>query len=100
MTMGRANRTLRQPLTGKKANKNFYKGSGRSHLLGGAPLGKMTRAGGFRVQEHKVPQFVVPDLEGFHLKPYVSRRLDREVLDNVQQKVKRGPKWVARKWEY
>ncbi|KAM7451040.1 39S ribosomal protein L41 [Porites harrisoni] len=53
-------------MTGKRGNKNFYKGRGVR------PPGYHTRRGGYRIVYKKVPEFIVPDLTGFELKPYVS----------------------------
>eukprot|EP00052_Salpingoeca_macrocollata_P032177 m.5016 g.5016 ORF g.5016 m.5016 type:complete len:97 (-) comp3325_c0_seq1:19-309(-) len=52
----------------KQGNKHYYKGKG------GRSVGFHTRRGGFIVDSFKRPNFVVPDLQGFELKPYVSRR--------------------------
>lgn len=53
-------------LTSKLGPKDYYKGKGAQ------PTGVHTRKGGFRVQPEKAPDFVVPDLTGFKLKPYVA----------------------------
>ncbi|EDO31931.1 predicted protein [Nematostella vectensis] len=53
-------------LTGKKGNKNFYKGRGVR------PPGFHTRRGEYKIVQRKVPEFIVPDLSGCDLKPYVS----------------------------
>ncbi|KAK3740557.1 hypothetical protein QZH41_016100 [Actinostola sp. cb2023] len=53
-------------LTGKKGNKQFYKGRGVR------PPGYHTSKGGYKIVQRKVPEFIVPDLTGFELKPYVS----------------------------
>eukprot|EP00795_Rhopilema_esculentum_P016768 gene16768-8230_t len=45
-------------MTSKRGNKNFYKGK-------------------FVVVPKKVPEFVVPDLTGFQLKPYVAWKTPR-----------------------
>eukprot|EP01134_Creolimax_fragrantissima_P000894 CFRG0894T1 len=50
----------------KQGNKNFYKG------YGAKSSGRTTSKGVFIKQEHKIPAFVVPDLVGFELKPYVA----------------------------
>ncbi|KAL4660792.1 39S ribosomal protein L41, mitochondrial [Arapaima gigas] len=54
--------------TSKRGSKSFYKGRGAR------ATGMLTASRKFvRIQE-MVPQFVVPSLEGFKLKPYVSYR--------------------------
>ncbi|KAH8058141.1 hypothetical protein JL720_14052 [Aureococcus anophagefferens] len=55
--------TKRLPLTSKRARKGYYKG------VGSRSTGRHTSKGKFIVDERKV---VVPDLEGFALKPYVA----------------------------
>lgn len=58
----------RRVMTGKMGNKNFYKGRGVRNP------GFHTRKAGYIIAQRKVPQFVVPDLTGFELKPYVSMK--------------------------
>lgn len=53
-------------LSSKRGNKNFYKGKGVPSM------GRHTRKGGYELLERKLPNYVVPDLTGFALKPYVS----------------------------
>ncbi|XP_062502180.1 large ribosomal subunit protein mL41-like [Corticium candelabrum] len=55
-------------LTSKRGNRLFYKGRGAKST------GFHTKKGSYIVQQHKVPQFIVPDLTGFQLKPYVSHK--------------------------
>eukprot|EP01136_Pigoraptor_vietnamica_P044672 Opistho-1_new@21710 len=57
----------RTPLTGKTGPIGFYKGRGAKST------GFNTRKGRFIVMKEKIPEFVVPDLTGFKLRPYVSR---------------------------
>ncbi|OZJ02294.1 hypothetical protein BZG36_05347 [Bifiguratus adelaidae] len=57
----------RFPLTSKRGH-NFYKGT-RS-----GAMGRHTKRGGYMIDWEKVRTFVVPDLEGFKLHPYVSRK--------------------------
>ncbi|XP_028406369.1 39S ribosomal protein L41, mitochondrial-like [Dendronephthya gigantea] len=56
----------RRVMTGKRGNKNFYKGRGVK------PTGFHTKKGHYVIVPKKVPEFVVPDLTDFELKPYVS----------------------------
>lgn len=53
-------------LTSKRGPKDYYKGKGA------LATGVHTRKGGYKVQKEKAPDFVVPDLTGFKLKPYVA----------------------------
>ncbi|GAN03767.1 50S ribosomal protein 27 protein [Mucor ambiguus] len=57
----------RLQLTAKKGH-NFYKGTGSG------AMGRHTKNGSYLVDWNKVRTFVVPDLEGFNLGPYVSRK--------------------------
>ncbi|AED94508.1 putative ribosomal protein L27/L41 [Arabidopsis thaliana] len=54
-------------LSPKRAPRDFYKGKNCK------PTGFHTRKGGYVVQPDKLPNYVVPDLTGFKLKPYVSQ---------------------------
>ncbi|KAI9217643.1 mitochondrial ribosomal protein L27-domain-containing protein [Blastocladiella britannica] len=66
----------RKPLTPKKGNKNFYKGTGTG------PTGAfMPNSTTYRIDPTKVRQFVVPDLTGFALKPYVSWAVPQEKFE-------------------
>jgi len=58
----------RRVMTGKDGNKNFYKGRGVRNP------GFHTKWGGYKIVPMKVAQFIVPDLNGFEMKPYVSYR--------------------------
>lgn len=58
-------RTGWKVLSGKEQPK-FYKGKGSMKT------GVHTRKKGFHLVESMLPQYVVPDLSGFPLKPYVS----------------------------
>lgn len=62
----RVTRTGFTVLNSKRGNKNFYKGKGVQST------GTHTSKGGYRLLEHKLPNFKVPDLAGFKLLPYVS----------------------------
>ena len=57
----------RGPLTSKRAP-HLKKG------YGAAGLGVHTKSGHFKINPELAPQFVCPDLTGFNLKPYVSRK--------------------------
>ncbi|KNC78212.1 hypothetical protein SARC_09352 [Sphaeroforma arctica JP610] len=62
--------TRRVALHPKQGNKNFYKG------YGAKSSGRLTTLGKYIKQAHKIPNFVVPDLAGFNLKPYVAKTVD------------------------
>ena len=73
----------RGPLTSKRAP-HLKKG------YGAAGLGSHTKTGFFHINTQMVPKFVVPDLTGFNLKPYVSRktpvmRTVKEYTDSSRQ---------------
>ncbi|XP_068634413.1 uncharacterized protein [Aristolochia californica] len=69
--LGRAMRRKRTSsldiLTSKRGSKNYYKGKNCK------PTGFHTRKGGYVVMDEKLPNYVVPDLTNFKLKPYVSQ---------------------------
>ncbi|KAK9735279.1 hypothetical protein RND81_04G195800 [Saponaria officinalis] len=69
--LGRAMRRKRTSsldiLSSKRAPRNYYKGKNC------IPTGFHTRKGGYVVVQEKLPNYVVPDLSGFQLKPYVSQ---------------------------
>ncbi|NXY86039.1 RM41A protein, partial [Alcedo cyanopectus] len=56
------------PFTSKRGPRSYNKGRGAKRP------GVLTRNKKFILVKEMVPQFVVPDLEGFKLKPYVSYR--------------------------
>jgi large subunit ribosomal protein L41 len=56
----------RLPMTTKRAGKGFYKGNGATKE------GKLNTKGKFVVDPRRQLQLVVPDLEGFALKPYIA----------------------------
>lgn len=66
----------RGPLTAKRAP-HLKKG------YGAVGVGSHTRSGFFHINTQMVPKFVVPDLTGFQLKPYVSRKTP--VMRTVKQ---------------
>ncbi|EFN55128.1 hypothetical protein CHLNCDRAFT_134184 [Chlorella variabilis] len=53
-------------LTTKQGPRGYYKGKGA------APTGKHTSKGGYTQQEAKHPQYIVPDLSDFKLKPFIA----------------------------
>ena len=54
--------------TSKRGSRTHYKGRGAQ------PTGRLTSSRKFIQVREMIPQFVVPNLEGFKLKPYVSYR--------------------------
>ncbi|KAI8850078.1 mitochondrial ribosomal protein L27-domain-containing protein, partial [Chytridium lagenaria] len=52
-------------LGAKFGNKNWYKGTGSGSM------GKWTKKGEYIIEPHKVRKFMIPDLNGFELTPYV-----------------------------
>ncbi|CAN1331890.1 39S ribosomal protein L41, mitochondrial [Linum perenne] len=54
-------------LSSKRAPRNYYKGKNCK------PTGFHTRKGGYVIVPEKLPNYVVPDLTNFMLKPYVSQ---------------------------
>ncbi|KAM3237772.1 39S ribosomal protein L41, mitochondrial isoform X2 [Capsicum chacoense] len=54
-------------LTTKRVPRGFYKGKNCK------PTGFHTRKGGYVIVQEKLPNYVVPDLTSFKLKPYVSQ---------------------------
>ncbi|XP_009761304.1 uncharacterized protein LOC107768882 [Nicotiana tabacum] len=54
-------------LTAKTGPRNFYKGKNCK------PTGFHTRKGGYVLVQGKLPNYVVPNLRDFQLKPYVSQ---------------------------
>ena len=63
--------TKRLPLTNKKAKKGYYKGNGATKE------GRITSKGKFIADPMKKLQLVVPDLEGFKLKPYIASAVSK-----------------------
>ncbi|KAG7672633.1 hypothetical protein Ndes2526B_g08839 [Nannochloris sp. 'desiccata'] len=53
-------------LTSKVAPRTYYKGKGC------APTGRHTRKGGYIIEPWRLPEYILPDLSGFKLKPYVA----------------------------
>ncbi|KAK4352374.1 hypothetical protein RND71_027892 [Anisodus tanguticus] len=54
-------------LTTKRVPRGFYKGKNCE------PTGFHTRKGGYVIMQEKLPNYVVPDLTNFKLRPYVSQ---------------------------
>ncbi|XP_039170714.1 39S ribosomal protein L41, mitochondrial-like [Eucalyptus grandis] len=69
--LGRAFRRKRTSsldiLSSKRAPRNYYKGKNCK------PTGFHTHKGGYVLLQEKLPNYVVPDLTDFKLKPYVSQ---------------------------
>mmetsp|Transcript_6217 Transcript_6217/g.9698 ORF Transcript_6217/g.9698 Transcript_6217/m.9698 type:complete len:151 (+) Transcript_6217:109-561(+) len=63
--------TKRLPLNAKKAKKGYYKGNGATKE------GRLTSKGKFIADPMKKLQLVVPDLEGFKLKPYIASAVSK-----------------------
>ncbi len=63
--------TKRLPLTNKKVKKGYYKGNGATME------GRITSKGKFIADPMKKLQLVVPDLEGFKLKPYIANSVSK-----------------------
>ncbi|KXJ96745.1 mitochondrial ribosomal protein L27-domain-containing protein [Microdochium bolleyi] len=58
------------PLTTKDINKGFYKGNRTGSM------GRHTKYGGYVVDYSKVRTYVVPDLKGFQLTPFVTNKIE------------------------
>ncbi|KAM3325148.1 39S ribosomal protein L41-A, mitochondrial-like [Capsicum chacoense] len=54
-------------LTAKRGPRNYYKGKNCK------PTGFHTHKGGYVLVQEKLPSYVVPELTGCQLKPYVSQ---------------------------
>ncbi|GAM87949.1 hypothetical protein ANO11243_059770 [Dothideomycetidae sp. 11243] len=67
--LSRAVRQLR--LTPKTAGHDFYKGNRTG------AMGRHTKRGGYVVEWTKVRTYVVPDVEGCDLTPFVSKRIEK-----------------------
>ena len=63
--------TKRLPLTNKKVKKGYYKGNGATME------GRITSKGKFIADPMKKLQLVIPDLEGFKLKPYIANSVSK-----------------------
>lgn len=63
--------TKRLPLNTKRAKKGYYKGKGCTSE------GRLTSKGKFIADPLKKLQLIVPDLEGFPLKPYIAKTISK-----------------------
>ncbi|KAI8871350.1 hypothetical protein GQ42DRAFT_4674 [Ramicandelaber brevisporus] len=63
-------RGARRGVMTSKQGRNFYKGT-RS-----GKMGEHTKQGGFRVDYNRVRTYVMPDMTGCELKPYVAHATD------------------------
>ena len=63
--------TKRLPLTNKKVKKGYYKGNGATME------GRITSKAKFIADPTKKLQLVVPDLDGFKLKPYIASAVSK-----------------------
>eukprot|EP01018_Ginkgo_biloba_P007492 Gb_11397 [translate_table: standard] len=59
-------------LSSKRGPRDYYKGKNCKST------GFHTRKGGYVVMTEKLPHYVVPDLTGFKLKPYVAHGVSEE----------------------
>ncbi|KAH6909293.1 hypothetical protein BKA70DRAFT_1278105 [Coprinopsis sp. MPI-PUGE-AT-0042] len=83
-TAARCSKASRAPLTGKKANKDYYKGTRQAFLPGGHRTGAPGKhvVGGrakYRLVDEKVRVYVAPPIEQIvssPLKPYVSVKVN------------------------
>ena len=61
--------TKKFPISAKRSTKNHYKGFGANregrHIR--------VKGGAFKLEKKMLNKYIVPDLEGFKLKPYVAR---------------------------
>ncbi|KAJ3402209.1 hypothetical protein HDV05_008663 [Chytridiales sp. JEL 0842] len=62
---------MRQVLTGKFGNKNFYKGTGSG------AMGRWTRKGAYILEPERFRQYMIPNLTGFQLTPYINPNVER-----------------------
>mmetsp|Transcript_20625 Transcript_20625/g.31307 ORF Transcript_20625/g.31307 Transcript_20625/m.31307 type:complete len:174 (+) Transcript_20625:116-637(+) len=73
--------TKRLPLNTKRAKKGYYKGKGSTSE------GRLTSKGKFIANPLKKLQLVVPDLEGFTLKPYIARSISKSPPENRTSRI-------------
>jgi len=64
--------TKRLPLTTKRAKKGYYKGNGSTKE------GRITSKAKFIANPLLKLQLIVPDLEGFKLKPYIAKTISKK----------------------
>ncbi|KAK6539555.1 hypothetical protein TWF694_009766 [Orbilia ellipsospora] len=60
----------RLKLTTKQVNGGYYKGTGSG------AMGEHTKWGGYRLNPSKMRNYVVPDMTGFKLTPFVTKKLE------------------------
>ncbi|KAL4445315.1 hypothetical protein ABPG77_011140 [Micractinium sp. CCAP 211/92] len=75
--LGRARRVPRvgfTRLTTKQGPRGYYKGKGA------APTGHHTNKGGYTMREERLPQYIVPDLTGFKLKPFIATSIAKPAV--------------------
>eukprot|EP00039_Didymoeca_costata_P006585 m.91564 g.91564 ORF g.91564 m.91564 type:complete len:132 (+) comp13308_c0_seq3:260-655(+) len=82
----------------KKGNKQYFKGTGAN------TPGFITRKGRFRVDPYKVVRFIVPDLNDFNLKPYVSHKCPKQNSspmdgESLLEALKEQPMASAKVWQ-
>ncbi|KAJ3065460.1 hypothetical protein HDU98_011188 [Podochytrium sp. JEL0797] len=58
-------------LTSKLGNKNFYKGKGSG------PMGRWTAKGNYVLEPFRFRQYMIPDLQGCQLTPYVNPSIEK-----------------------
>eukprot|EP00042_Codosiga_hollandica_P030606 m.178827 g.178827 ORF g.178827 m.178827 type:complete len:95 (-) comp53404_c1_seq3:58-342(-) len=63
---GALRNAYRGVMSSKRGNKHYYKGKGAN------PTGFHTKKGGYIIDPVRKMEYIVPDLTGFELKPYVS----------------------------
>jgi len=67
-------------LTSKKGPRDYYKGKNCKST------GFHTRKGGYVLMDEKLPHYVVPDLIGFKLKPYVAHTVSSNAATSDNSK--------------
>ncbi|KAF3907537.1 hypothetical protein AA313_de0202128 [Arthrobotrys entomopaga] len=60
----------RLKLTTKQVNGGYYKGTGSG------AMGEHTKWGGYKLNPAKMRNYVVPDMTGFKLTPFVTKKLE------------------------
>ncbi|KXL49000.1 hypothetical protein M433DRAFT_8284 [Acidomyces richmondensis BFW] len=89
-------RALRRlALTTKQGPHNYYKGNRTG------AMGRHTRFGGYIINWGKVRTYVCPDLTGFSLTPFVTKRIERRRDDfsHTETKSPMDGKEYLRKWK-
>ncbi|TGZ82853.1 hypothetical protein EX30DRAFT_339125 [Ascodesmis nigricans] len=71
INLARAPSSIRRlPLTTKMVNGGFYKGNRTG------TVGRHTKHGGFVIDWERVRTYVVPDMKGFELTPFVTNKME------------------------